>query len=189
MCVIIHKPEDNDIPEEIFKKCWAKNPDGTGFMYIDSGNVQIVKGLMQYEEFIKQYQKYDCIHKEVVFHFRLASAGKVTPDQTHPFWVFQDGELKKDLAFVHNGHIVKYDEFNTEKSDTILFKENILMKLPRDFLFNEAIMELINDYIDYSTIIFMHQNGTIKMIGNIVDSIFLKGSWFSNDLWQEKEEN
>ena len=181
MCVIIHKPKNADIAQETFEKCWKENPHGSGMMYVSDGKLIVVKGMMTLNAFMDKYAEYKCVEKEVVIHFRLASAGTVTPDQTHPFWVFSD-----QLAVVHNGHIMGYDTGGLKQSDTMIFNQEILTKLPKDFLSNDAILELLDNYIAGSVMVFMDKLGNIKMVGTTAGSIFLNGCWFSNDFWQDE---
>lgn len=181
MCVIIHKPKNVDIAQEIFEKCWKSNPHGAGLMYVADGTLQIVKGMMTLNAFMDKYGELKCVEKEVVIHFRLASAGTIASNQTHPFWVFPD-----QLAVVHNGHIMGYDTGGLKQSDTMIFNQEILTKLPKDFLSNDAILELLDNYIAGSVMVFMDKIGNIKMVGTTAGSIFLNGCWFSNDFWQEE---
>jgi hypothetical protein len=182
MCVIINKPPELNVPDDILRKCWIANPHGAGFMYASDGLLHIVKGLMTYDNFIKEYIAHDCWSKEVVIHFRLASAGKIIPEQTHPFWIFPD-----NLAFVHNGHLMEYDNGGLKQSDTMEFNQDMLSKLPQDFLNNEAIVELLDSYIDYSVMVFMNNMGKITTLGDTLPSISLDGVWYSNDLWKRYE--
>lgn len=180
MCVIIHKPKGIDIQLKTFKKCWKSNPHGAGLMYASDGTLQVIKGMMTLNAFMDKYAELKCIEKEVVIHFRLASAGTITSNQTHPFWVFPD-----QLAVVHNGHIMGYDTGGLKQSDTMIFNQKILTKLPKDFLSNNAILELLDNYIFGSVVVFMNNMGGIKIVGTTAGSIFLNGCWFSNDFWQE----
>ena len=187
MCVIIHKPKNIDISQDILKKCWKANPHGVGFMYVTPGGfLHIEKGLMTLDSFIKKYVEHKCIKKEVVIHFRLASAGKITPEQTHPFWVFKD-----QVAFVHNGHMEDYyDVFGKGpmQSDTMNFNEQILKKLPQNFLENQAIVKLLSNYLGSSIMVFMDNLGKVKIIGNNNVSFFHQNCWFSNDYWMDDKE-
>ena len=179
MCVIINKPVSISIPDDILKKCWDTNPHGAGFMYSDSSKLIVKKGFMTFDRFLKEYRAVDQ-SKNIVIHFRLASYGEVVPEQTHPMSVYSN------LAFVHNGHMItKYivEGTNTDKSDTMVFNEKVLMKLPINFLAFEAIRELINSYIENSIILFMNNEGKITILGDQGDTLVHRGCWFSNDYW------
>lgn len=179
MCVIMHKPAKTDIPSETFTKCWEANPHGAGFMYAtDGGFLRVVNGLMSLNDFTHAYVNHECVKKEVVIHFRLASAGAITPEQTHPFWVFKDL-----LAFVHNGHMSGYAEGGLDQSDTMSFNKELLSQLPKDFLKNGAIVELLDSYIDGSIMVFMDNLGEVSVLGNASFGMTKGGVWYSNGYW------
>jgi len=186
MCCIIHKPRGIDIPQDVFQRVWNKNPHGAGFMYADHESLQIVKGLMTLGDFMEKYVEHKCIEKELIIHFRLASVGAIVPEQTHPFWVFPN-----QLAFAHNGHMMQHETSSLSQSDTMIFNQEILSKLPPNFLSNEGITKLLSDYLCGSILAFMDNLGKIKILGDTFPSIFFNNCWFSNDFWQiyEKSEN
>jgi len=97
MCIIAIKPEGISIPIERLKSCWDNNSDGAGFMYSENGKLNIVKGLMTFDSFIKSYNDISPLNKRIVIHFRYGTHGKICPDLTHPFII------NKSLALVHNG--------------------------------------------------------------------------------------
>jgi len=97
MCIIAIKPEGISIPTERLKTCWDNNPDGVGFMYSEAGKLNIIKGLMTFDSFIKSYNDISPLNKRIVIHFRYGTHGKICPDLTHPFII------NKSLALVHNG--------------------------------------------------------------------------------------
>lgn len=186
MCVIIHKPKNAIVSQETLTKCWSANPHGAGFMYASNGFLKVVKGLMTLDSFLQAYKEHELAEKEVVIHFRLASAGEVVPGLTHPFWVFDDGEKEQDLAFVHNGHMFEYDVGGLKQSDTVVFRNEMLAKLPHDFLHNDAIVELLDSYLDGSIMVFMDNLGNVSVLGNTDSAVMLDGVKFSNEFWRDE---
>lgn len=184
MCVIINKPREIRLSREIMRQCWRSNPHGAGFMYVESGNLVINKGYMTFESFYRAYKEIDW-KKHMVFHFRLASYGSIIPEQTHPMLI------NEKLAFVHNGHMlnqfIKQATLATDKSksDTMIFNEEILQKLPQDFLSQPAIVELINGYIDNSIMLFLDNEDNVIILGSLEGTITRDGCWFSNNFWDE----
>jgi len=179
MCCIIIKPKGVNLSLDILEKIWRTNPHGAGFMYADSRSLNVVTGMMTLNDFMNEYTACECKHEEVVIHFRLASAGAIIPEQTHPFWVFNE-----ELAFVHNGHMINFDEGGIKQSDTMSFNDKILTKLPHDFPQNEAIMELLDSYIESSVMVFMDKIGNIFTVGDTSCSIEQDEVWYSNDYWE-----
>jgi predicted glutamine amidotransferase len=214
MCIIAIKPEGVSIPIERLKNCWDNNPDGAGLMYSENNELKIIKGLMDFDSFIKAYNDISPLEKKIIIHFRYATHGKVCKDLTHPF------DIDKDLAFVHNGvlsinlddplelenridpkditpyiknieevdyidNIDKIDEFIDDIeidniSDSLEFC-NILKKLPKDFLLNNAMLFLLNKYVEMegSVIIFMDNMSNVNIVG--INSHIIKDYvWYSN---------
>ncbi len=97
MCVIIHKPKNVTIEENILRMCWDKNSNGAGFMYSEDNKLIVKRGYMKFKRFEKNFRNVE--DKELIIHFRLASCGKVAPELCHPF------KINENLAVVHNGHI------------------------------------------------------------------------------------
>ena len=186
MCVILHKPAKKDISLDNLKKCFESNPHGVGLMFAHNNFLRIIKGLMTLEHFLQVYQENNLVKKEVVIHFRLASAGSITPELTHPFWTFLDGEMEHDLAFVHNGHMSTYDTGGVAQSDTTVFRDEILSKLPHNFLQNDAIVELLDYYLDNSIIVFMDNLSNVNILGNTNGAVTLNDIWYSNGYWQSE---
>lgn len=179
MCVIIHKPVDKIIPEEILHLCWIKNNNGAGFMYAEDDKLYVKKGFMKLKDFLDSYEKVK--DKELVIHFRLASCGELTPEMCHPF------AINDELAMVHNGHIVIPYLKDNNISDSLWFTEKIFKKLPSNFLDNDIYIKLITLAIGRSVMVFLNNKGKVTKIGNKGDSIEISGSWFSNYFWLEEE--
>ena len=178
MCVIIHKPIGVKIDENILRLCWHANPDGAGFMYTTDGEIQIQKGYMLFEDFLEAYHYIDEERYDMVIHMRYATSGKVCPEQCHPFIVHNR------LAFAHYGHIVFDFHIEDEsKSDTVVFLDEILRKLPKNFLDYDGVKKLLINYINDSTLLFMDNNSNITIMGGERFSIIRDGCWFSNSSW------
>lgn len=261
MCVIIHKPANKRVSKRNLKKCWSRNEDGAGLMYVEGGKLKVEKGIMTFREFFKRYEKHKT--KNLVMHMRLASAGLVSKDNTHPFFV------DEDLAMCHNGTIqtdfVKNESdkyliklkikklqkkakkaskikkakktsieplidlsklFNDKKavtasewidaadkleeeldeiigdagdeeddtptknnvvcsvSDTKIFNDEILQKLPKGFLNNPVLREMVKQYADGSCLVFLNSENKVTILGSFGDPIKIDGCWFSNDSWK-----
>lgn len=113
MCVIIYKPKGVNLPtKEELKKCWDANPDGAGYAIQRSsiGEIEVIKGLMNFNTFYHSLTtKHIKINDTVVIHFRIATAGDISPEMTHPFPInvelkhFLALEYKTQHVFFHNG--------------------------------------------------------------------------------------
>lgn len=131
MCVVIIKPVGTSMPtNKILEKCWKKNSDGAGFLYDAGDTYKIEKGFMDYKKFLHALNKHRFGKKDyVVIHFRLATAGSITPENTQPFPLSENvGDLQaKSIdctqAMVHNG-VAGVSEDSL--SDTACFVRDVL---------------------------------------------------------------
>lgn len=180
MCVIAYKPAGKKASSHMrwLENSWANNPDGAGFMFRVDNKVQIVKGFMEWDEFISAAEKYNVLETldEVVFHFRIASQGLICPENCHPFPVIMENpedilalNVKTDIGLVHNGTLwcVEDDKFF---SDTQLFVLDYLQDLPREYLFDERVIQLLNLSDD-------------KFVLMYPDSTFFSGHFTKDDDW------
>lgn len=95
--------------------CWQGNSDGAGVAWVTNGAVHYVKGLMDNAELQKEYEK---VRKNLphIVHFRLASAGSVCPELTHPFVVTKSLGVNplyyqgKQAILFQNGHVHHWEE-------------------------------------------------------------------------------
>lgn len=180
MCIIIYTPDGN-IPKKHLHASLENNPDGWGVMYPQDGKVQIVQGMVK-SEFFYHWKWLRSIKAPKVFHARICTHGNKDMENCHPFMVPGHGEL----AVAHNGVIFKQAYTNSTKSDTRHFVENILSKLPAGFMENEAMQDLLADYIGHSKLVFMSGDGSAKIV-NADMGKWLNGLWYSNNThiqWQ-----
>ena len=106
MCVIAIC-EKRKLSSDEIAKMWSANGHGAGMAWTEKGQVCYRKGFMKLVEFQKFYKSRSFGLPHVV-HFRIASAGAVQPELTHPFTCSLGSELSdhykgKDEALFHNG--------------------------------------------------------------------------------------
>jgi len=193
MCMIAWKPKGVSIPKEYLFNAFLENPDGCGFMYPLEGKLVIEKPFYKYDDFITRYieviEKYN--NPPVVLHFRLVASGDKSDENTMPMYVKED-----KLGVCHNGVISEFSEWGemwdakkgkkvsyviTEGlSDTYRFNEEILKKLPRGFLNNEAVMYLL-EYLTggWNKLTFMDGNGKVWFL-NKDEGHWHKRVWYSS---------
>lgn len=181
MCIAIYKPADKKLSKELLENCWDSNPDGAGFMYNHNGKLKITKGFMTFDRFFASFNNLQ--HKTAVLHFRIKTHGKANEENTHPFFVADN------LGFVHNGIINKVStSSNKDMSDTWHFNEQFLKSLYKmhpEFIENEAIQELIKEYIGYSKLIFMDNQDNVWIM-NEDKGEWSDGVWYSNSSYKPK---
>lgn len=109
MCIIAIC-ENRKLTNEEFTNCWNSNTHGFGCATWNGKSVSFGKGIMDIEGARAVYENLSLPH---VVHFRIASAGGVSPELTHPFLVSPDspivltGETGGEVLF-HNGTLIDY---------------------------------------------------------------------------------
>jgi hypothetical protein len=185
MCIAILNSPNVTFPKSLIQNCWDNNRDGGGMIWTTDGinQLNIFKEVKNFQTF---YNKYVEIRKQsplsnIVLHFRISTSGGVNETNTHPFAV------NKDLAFVHNGIISELNGINANKSDTNLFNEQYLRKLPSDFIYNDAILLLIKKFIGSSKLLFLNNLNEYTIVNEnlgVRDTEF-DGCWFSNSTYKK----
>ena len=175
MCIILHKPINIQLPDTQTLETCYNNPHGAGFMYQHDNRVHIQKGFMSFNSLMTaidhlQQQKINITNTNLTIHFRLASHGRITASNCHPFPITKNQNKLKvkscitDLAMVHNG-IIPFTSYNRSTSDTILFVKDYLSEI-KDNLFNPITAELISHATKSKFIIMSPDN--IQLIGDFI---------------------
>ena len=187
MCIIIYKPFGKDVPdEERLRYCWDRNPDGGGFaVYMDDGKWYAQKGFMKWKKFIKAWRDVG-VGKDntAVVHFRIRSAGKISPGNCHPFPLTDNYKEMKAKAFAseqiifHNGTCGLADG---DASDTMAFIKNtisVLMPYTQDPKIKGLMDRLIKATHDRW---FITKGSVISRYGTWVED---NGCFYSNSYFK-----
>lgn len=184
MCIIAVKPEKVEFTKQQCKTMWKENPHGAGFMFATGKKVEIVKGLMTFEEFWNAYREAGPLRK-MVLHFRIKTHGDVNPENTHPFWV-----VKNKFALAHNGIIRPLiNETSAMESDTAVFARKLGEHYgdPIDALTSPFIRETLEAYIGYSKVVFMNARGETTILNEQMGT-WHKNVWYSNNSFKEEKQ-
>ena len=180
MCIAIMKSENKKINKATLQRCYNANPDGAGFMYAKDKKLTVKKGYFTFKDFYKEYKPHE--DKQVLLHFRIKTHGPIDKNNCHPFLV------NSGLGFIHNGIISGYG--NNKKSDTIEFNESILQKIVakhgNNSLFDDPMVELIENVIGYSKLVFLDRHGNYKIM-NEDKGEWKNGIWYSNSSYKKPE--
>ena len=180
MCIAIMKSVNKKINKKTLQRCYDANPDGAGFMYAQDKKLTVKKGYFTFKDFYKEYKPHE--DKQVLLHFRIKTHGPIDKDNCHPFLV------NSGLGFIHNGIISGYG--NNKKSDTIEFNEAILQKIVakhgNNSLFDDPMVELIENVIGYSKLVFLDRHGNYKIM-NEDKGEWKNGIWYSNSSYKKPE--
>lgn len=202
MCLIVAKPKGVKMPKRKRIRDWFEShPDGFGLAFQHNGSVRILKGALTIEEAFEILDKmvYYLGSKsprevDVIMHFRVATAGVITPANCHPFPITAEQEklgsldLLSENALAHNGMITGYGyttytykggvfgytEPTGTKTDTQKFIEDYLVALGKH-LWLPAVQALIEKCTSSKFAIL--SNIGIVYIGQFIEENGLK---FSN---------
>ena len=179
MCIIIYKEAGKEIKDEWMNNSARSNPDGFGMCYVkdDTRELTIYKNLI-YHEFRKKFRKAEAANPNASFllHFRKNTVGATSIDNCHPFIV------NDDIVMMHNGTIspaVPSTNSKEKRSDSKIFAEDTLANLPEGWMNNEAVCDLIEQYITKSKLAIMDKDGTVLFI-NEEGGHWYEGLWVSN---------
>jgi hypothetical protein len=186
MCVIVYKPSDIDIDMVKLRQCWDRNGDGAGMMFADEEKLRVAKGFMKWRSF-KRYMKREGMEKlnslPIIFHFRIATHGTISPLNCHPF------RVNGDLAMAHNGIMQNVD---IPDGKDISDSEAFLNRYVRDAFSTISIEalssgmpinELLAKFIGGSKLAFMDNRGEVAIV-NERSGTWLEGAWYSNMIWK-----
>lgn len=178
MCIAIVKPQGTEISDEYLANCFDNNRDGAGIAYAKDGKICVVKGIFDKKQFIQEVRKAEKVAQgSMLIHCRIGTSGLKDKNNCHPHIV------NNNLVMIHNG-ILDIDVPKKSKvSDTVIFIETYLKKLPKDFVKSEPIMHLIEKAIgDRNKFAFLNNKGE-SFICNAKAGIVESGIWYSNDTY------
>ena len=178
LCIAIVQTPGSIVTDKQLRNCFDNNSDGCGFAYVQEDHVghrklKIFK-TMDFDTFLRKYKRAlsNNLDSPFLIHFRIATHGTVDTFNCHPFFI------NKNVAFIHNGII---SGIGTDKlmSDTQLFNEKVLKKLPKDFYKHESYKLLIEKFIVGSKLMTLDIDGHVTIF-NEASGHWKEGVWFSN---------
>ena len=170
MCVIAYVSKSTELSEKEFRNCFVNNPDGAGFMIYDDKKkkVHIRKGFMNFDDFWNAVKDLPT-DRDRVFHFRIATSGKISPECCHPFVLSSNLETMRetdvftDMGFSHNGVMSDFtpkEGMLSPYSDTMYFGAQVLFPL-KDKLYKESTQYLIKKAMGTNKYAILGKNGAI----------------------------
>lgn len=182
MCVIVHQPAGAYLSKQTAEKMWETNSDGGGFAYIGIDQKIHVEKFLDFADFWRSFEEARSTNRDTDFlvHMRIATSGRVALDNCHPF------QVDEHTVMAHNGiltHITGSIPLAAEKSDTREFVELVLPELPKNWLDNDIIVDMVEDYIGSSKLMFLTTNPELKKnvyILNESKGVNKHKMWWSN---------
>ena len=163
MCIICTKPRGLALPSTaILTRMFQGNRDGFGLAYHHKGDkhVTILKGAMTAPEASRLIAKIPKpTQANVLLHFRIATEGKVCPENCHPFplsakdYYLKATSLLTPVAIAHNGMVTvkgliekQFIKRERQFSDTQKFIKHFFAGMGMA-IFNKQITKLIDEYV------------------------------------------
>ena len=175
MCIAILKTKDGNITDEQLLNCFDNNPDGAGIAYTKDNKIIVVKGIFDATQFVEEYHKAVAeADGAMLVHCRIGTSGFKDYTNCHPHVV------SDECVMIHNGILSIDVPKDSKVSDTVLYVEQYLKSLPKDFMLNDGIMSLITDHIGAGNkFVFLNNRGDFS-IANEKAGHWKNGVWFSN---------
>lgn len=190
MCVIVYKPAGEPLPsKDILLRCFTKNNDGAGMMFVKGDKVHIQKGYFTFERFYTDAKANCSKSTPAVFHFRISTAGGVHSELTHPFAVSEnrreciDSITTCDVGIAHNGVISIDHEYNDSDTLAFVYKYLSLIADKPDWYKSEDNVKLVSVLIgSYNKLAIMSSDGHVELIGDFIRD---NGIYYSNTSYKE----
>ena len=167
MCLIIHKPKGQEIPQWVIESAQEYNPDGVGIM---------AEGDSRKFLSIKPEVVRDTVNgfDDCAVHFRMATHGRVDKANVHPF------KMRGGAYLMHNGILHAYAPkkgCKAKKSDSALFVQHFCNPM---ILKNGSIpKKALEAEIGSNAIAIMNKDGSIHRYGKGWNEY--KGCFMSNE--------
>ena len=173
MCLLIFKPAGLTVPEKHLITAANSNPHGSGIAIATGDEIIIHKDPAWRAKEINQILAENTQYPAII-HFRYATHGSKTVENTHPFY------LNNDWVAAHNGviHISTYED----ESDTRAFlRKNVIPILENGYsLTDKEILSILSEEMGKANkMTFLSQNGEYS-IANEASGHWKDGVWYSN---------
>lgn len=192
MCIICISKKGIEQPDELtIRTMFSRNPHGAGYMFARDGKVEIHKGFMDVEEFLRAVNKEKFTSDDVVvYHFRISTQGGVNREMCHPFPLTYQIEHTKDLdvlatiGVAHNGIIPLTSNLNDkEYSDTAHFIAEYMSEIIRKAkdIRNAQLIKILG-LLAESKLCLMDADGYVATTGEYITET--NGLMYSNSTYR-----
>ena len=176
MCIAIVKTKEGTITDETLRACFQTNPDGAGIAFAKEGKLYYLKGIFNEDEFVRIVRQYEQeAQGAMLIHCRIGTSGMKDKLNCHPHVV------NPYCVMIHNGILDIDVPKDSKVSDTVIYTEEVLKKMPERFMDNEAILRLISSDIgERNKFCFLNEKGEYAIV-NEKEGEWENGVWYSND--------
>lgn len=180
MCLLIHKPVNAALPEQLLESAAAFNPHGYGFLSYGRDGKLVVRRSTQtsVDELQALYEEFR--NEECVIHLRYGTSGAVDVENTHPL------QITDNIWLAHNG-MLNMDRHTSSRSDTWHLVNDYLRPILRnreEQLYDRFFQELVSTWCGpHNRFIFVDGAQRQTVIVNREKGFEIDGLWLSNTRW------
>lgn len=182
MCIAIYHDPYCPLDKQEFENSWRNNPDGGGFSYFNRDGMPVIQKYMfksdMYEAYYRAVEKYE--ESPFLVHFRIATHGQVNEDNAHPH------RVNEHTTLIHNGIIPVMMEKGEKRSDTRVFVDDYLPRLPSNWLDVPELFHMVEEFIGWSKIVVLTSDPALEQqmyVLNETDGHWAEDgkTWYSNE--------
>ena len=180
MCLIIHKPPQARVPEELLASAAEFNPHGFGLMTFGAdGRITLRRRsrtrLPELKRLCREYETAEC-----VIHLRYRTRGTIELENTEPM------RITNEICMVHNG-TVALEPHSPNRSDTWHLINDYLRPILRnrpETLYERSFENLIRTWAGaHNRFAFMDARRRKTVILNREAGVPWDDLWLSNARW------
>ena len=180
MCLIIHKPAEARVSEQLLASAAAFNPHGFGIMtFGDDRGITLRRRSRSHLPALKRLcREYEAV--ECVIHLRYRTRGSLDLENTQPM------RITNDISMVHNG-TVALEPHNPDRSDTWHLIHDYLRPILRnrpETLYERSFENLVRAWAGvHNRFVFMDARQRKTVIINHEAGVLWDDLWLSNTRW------
>jgi len=175
MCLLILKPQGKTIPTNFLENAHQSNPHGCGVAVARNGKIKIEKSARWSADEVNKVLASN-VDAPAIVHFRWATHGSKTFDNTHPF------KLNDNWVAAHNG-VIPSVQTEGDESDTRAFLRQHVMPLLEVGVRlddNDILTMLGKSMGNANKMTFLSADGSYG-IANETAGHWRDGVWYSNN--------
>ena len=179
MCLLIFKPAGKTIPTNYLHNAHMSNPHGCGVAVANNGKLKIEKSSRWSSDEIDRVLK-GSINAPAIVHFRYATHGSKTFDNTHPF------KLNDSWVAAHNGVIPSVTTEGDESDTRAFLRQHVmpLLEIGVRLDDNDILTMLGKSMGGANKMTFLSADGSYG-IANEDAGHWKEGVWYSNDSYED----
>lgn len=188
MCLAIYCDAGATCAESDLRTAFDANPDGAGFMYVNSGGSLVLEKFLTVDPFLKALDRAWEENPASPFgiHFRWATHGTKGLENVHPF------RVDKYTGMLHNGVLPVVMGKGSKRSDTAVFAEDYLTKLSPTWFDDPILFDMVEQYCTGSKLVVLTTHPDAQYTAYIVNEDAGHWNeagtvWYSNRSYKKAE--